>query len=310
MSSRLSILSILLLLVSVVLLISRFSQSGSMKSAAILTKTSLTPLKGGGTEFFHEAFDKLLRKYVVNGKVNYRNWVNNFQDRTALLNYIKEIGEARPDRFPKAEQKAFWINAYNALTLASVLEKYPLKSVNYDFSHEEKAKGFWDRPYPVGGAEYSLNQIENVILRPHFSDPRIHFAINCASLGCPPLQPRAFDASDLDTLLEDATRDFLNDRTKGVVWNSKSRKLALSPIFQWYAEDFGAIPDFIARYRPDIRDFNGKIAFLMYDWSLNDVTNRSFVQKLGRENHKDTKDKKRAEKIFVSFVSSWLSLPD
>lgn len=222
--------------------------------------------------FSHADFDTLLKKYVLGSGVKYREWSTNAEDKAALQAYLKRLSEAKPDAWSESEQKAFWINAYNALTLESVLERYPLKSVNYDALRDEKAKQFWEKPFSVGGGQNSLNQIENTILRPKFKDARIHFAINCASVGCPNLQPSAFTASDLDIRLDSATKEYLNDATKGVKWDKTKGILAVSQIFQWYKEDFG--PDttaFIKRFRPDITETKNGLGYFIYDWALNEA---------------------------------------
>lgn len=234
-----------------------------------LPPVSTPPPAGKAETFSHAEFDTLLKKYVVGGRVKYSEWVANAADKAALAEYVKRLATAHPEYLPENDQKAFWINAYNAITLNSVLEKYPLKSVNFDALKDPKAKNFWQTPYPVANTELSLDQIENKVLRPRYKDPRIHFAINCASVGCPNLQPRAFEGKDLNEFLDTVTREFLADATKGANWDAASGRLSVSSIFDWYQDDFGNVPSFVAKYRSDITAANAKVVFLTYDWNLN-----------------------------------------
>ncbi len=218
--------------------------------------------------FSHADFDGLLKKYVVDGTVKYQAWKAAPDDRAKLAEYVKRLGEAMPAAWPENERKAFWINAYNALTLAAALEVYPVKSVNFEESKDSRVKDFWTKPYRVGGATHSINAIENDILRTQFKDSRIHFAINCASTSCPCLQSRSYEAADLDAFLDTVTRDFLNVPEKGLA--VKGDTLRISPIFQWYAADFGDVPVFLRRFHPDIPPGATTISYLPYDWTLNE----------------------------------------
>jgi hypothetical protein len=114
---------------------------------------------------------------------------------------------------------------------------------------------------------YSLDDIEHGIIRKQFREPRIHFAVNCASLSCPPLQNRAYTAKNIDTLLEKATKEFINSRENSIQVNS----VELSSIFKWYAEDFGNIIAFVNRYSTVKVDNTAQISYKEYDWNLNDV---------------------------------------
>jgi hypothetical protein len=223
-------------------------------------------------EELHADFSRLLGKYVAGGKVRYAAWLKNAEDRIALKHYIKRLSAQPPEALPETARKAYWINAYNALTLDETLDRFPLKSVNFDELKDPKAKDFWNVPASLGGRAVTLNDIENAILRPQFRDPRIHFAINCASNGCPILQPTAFDPSTLDRQLEAAALTFLNDPARGAHFDAQSGTLRASSIFKWYAEDFGDVGEFIVKYRPDLSGKVKRIEFQPYDWKLNDAS--------------------------------------
>ncbi len=214
----------------------------------------------------YEDYNRLLQKYVVDGRVKYGVWRARAEDVKALAGFLERTNSVRPESLSTDEQKAFWINLYNALTLHAVLERYPVKSVNIKAYQEVAVAMFWDTPYSVAGGHHSLNQIEHDILRPRYNDPRIHFAINCASLGCPALLSRAWSSKDLDKQLDEATKSYLHSPA-GLVM--EGGRVKLSEIFKWYAEDFGDIAAFISRYRPEARA--DRYDYLEYDWNLNEL---------------------------------------
>ncbi|QUV86656.1 DUF547 domain-containing protein [Chloracidobacterium aggregatum] len=220
----------------------------------------------------HRAFGRLLRTYVVEGKVRYESWLRSPGDRAALRDYVQWLAGTSPKSLDEPSRKAFWINAYNALTLNSGLERYPLTSVNFNELKDPGARGFWETPAVAGGQSLTLNQIEATILRPTFNDPRIHFAINCASNGCPVLAADAYCRDTLDQQLDARTVAFLNDPARGAHFDEKTGTLTVSMIFQWYAADFGDVTAFITRYRPELTGKVKAMAFLPYDWRLNDFS--------------------------------------
>lgn len=210
----------------------------------------------------HQQWTSLLKKHVSpNGAVDYKAFQ---KDHKALNDYINFLSLNAPSKlWSKIEILAYWINAYNALTIQLIIEVYPLKSI----------KNIW-RPWSkklivVEGKKLSLDTIEHEILR-KMNEPRIHFAIVCASKSCPKLQNSAFEASNLDLVLENATKEFINDQEK----NSISKKVVkLSKIFKWFAADFPknkAFIKFLNRYSTTKIDLDAKINFLNYDWSLNE----------------------------------------
>lgn len=183
-----------------------------------------------------------------------------------------------PPAAARAEQLAFWINAYNALAIDVVLKAYPVASIRDAGS---LLRPVWDRPAgSVGGRTVSLGEIEHRVLRP-LGEPRIHAAIVCASISCPSLRREAFRAERLDAQLEDALRGFLADPRKGSRLEPDGRVLTLSPIFEWFAEDFDPaggvraylaprLPAASARALAERGDALG-LRYFDYDWELNDV---------------------------------------
>jgi hypothetical protein len=210
----------------------------------------------------HDAWNTLLQKYVTtSGKVNYKMLK---ADQTALNAYLNTLAAETPQStWSRAEKMAYWINAYNAFTVKLIIDHYPLtKITNLDGGKP------WDvKRIDLGGKKYSLNQIENEIIRPQFKDPRIHFALNCAAKSCPPLYNRAFTAANLEKALTERTRRFLADpnaNTLGV------ERVSVSKIFEWYAADFGKLPEFLSKYSNVAVQANAAVDYREYDWRLNE----------------------------------------
>ena len=208
----------------------------------------------------HSAFDALLAAHVDDeGDVDYRGLLG---ERAALDAYLARLAETDPSGLTRDEQLAYYINAYNAATLALILDDYPVASIT-DLDGGKP----WDvERVELGGQTYSLNQIENDIIRPTFDEPRIHFAVNCAAASCPPLRAGAFTADALDAQLEQQTRAFLNDPAYTRVGGGTAE---VSKIFDWYGADFDDVAAFVAGYRSDVTPTT-EIAFAEYDWSLNE----------------------------------------
>ena len=210
----------------------------------------------------HSAWDKLLKKYVSEkGRVNYKGLVS---DRQELQAYIELLRSNHPEEsWEQSEKMAYWINAYNALTVDLILRNYPVKSIK-DIDQPWK-KRLW----MLGEKWYNLDEIEHQILR-KMGDPRIHFAIVCASYSCPVLIDDAYEASKLDTQLTEVTRTFLADPSKNSL---SANSVELSKIFQWFAKDFkqdGSIIDFLNKYSEVRIAPNAKKRFKEYDWALNE----------------------------------------
>ena len=224
-------------------------------------------------KFSHELFDQVLQEYVDSqGRDDDARLKSN---PGTLESYLDLLAVNAPsDSATFQTGLAFWINAYNALTIKGVLDHYPTTSVR-------KIKlfgGFFSRiKFQVGGRSYTLDNIEHNIIRYEFGDPRIHFALVCASLGCPILEKRAFAPETLEKRLDNATANFINNPEK-VRLDHENGVLHLSQIFEWYAEDFedthGSVINFISEYLPEadaafLKKEEVQIQYLKYDWSLN-----------------------------------------
>lgn len=214
------------------------------------------------TSFNHNAWTALLKKHVSNqGNVNYKGFKT---DRKALLSYISSLSDNMPnDAWVKEEKLAYWINAYNAMTIDLILRHYPLKSI-------KDIKDPWDqRFWKLDGKWYNLNEIEHDILR-KMDEPRIHFGIVCASFSCPKLLNEAFTSKDLEQQLTAATTGFLNDSKRNEI---SENSMKLSKIFQWFSKDFkqnGSLIEFINKYSSVEVSAKAKKTFKDYNWALNE----------------------------------------
>jgi hypothetical protein len=210
--------------------------------------------------FDHSVWNDLLKKHVsATGKVNYKGFKT---DLETLDTYMRSLNENAPtENASKEERLAYWINAYNAVTVRLIVGNYPLTSIT-------KLDGGkpWDvKRYSNGSKKMSLNDIENNILRP-MGDARIHFALNCAAKSCPPLLNEAFTGENVQKLLEQRTKQFINS-SRTVV---EKDGIKVSKIFEWYAKDFGNVVDFVNKYAKVKAAKAAKVTYLDYDWSLNE----------------------------------------
>ncbi len=188
--------------------------------------------------------------------------------KETLNAYVSDLSSIDPRLLNKKEQYAYWVNLYNALTVQLILENYPVSSITKIGSWF--GFGPWDNQITnIAGKELTLNDVEHRILRPIWGDPRTHYAVNCASLGCPNLQPVAFTSENTESLLDKAAHQFINSN-KGVVL--QEGKLTLSSIYDWFAEDFGnqqQLIQHLSQYRSGIESYQGDINY-QYDWKLNE----------------------------------------
>jgi hypothetical protein len=211
--------------------------------------------------FSHKRWNTLLQKHVsASGNVNYQKFK---ADKTTLAVYIDELAHNAPKSdWSKNEKLAYWINAYNALTIDLIIKNYPVKSI-------KDIKDPWGQKlWELGDKWYSLEDIEHEILR-KMDEPRIHFAIVCASYSCPKLQNTAFTASNLETQLTAATKQFLSDTKRNEI---KENSLKLSKIFKWFDKDFeqnGSLIDFLNTYTDVTISAKAKISYQDYNWDLN-----------------------------------------
>jgi hypothetical protein len=229
----------------------------------------------------YSLWDKLLAKYLV---TNHPSGINRFRyvevpaaDRQILATFLGSLQQVKVSSLNPNEQKAYWVNLYNALTVKVILDHYPVKSImDIDISPGLFSNGPWDaKLLVIEGEKVSLNDIEHRILRPIFRDNRLHYALNCASLGCPNLQPKAYTAANTEELLEAGARAYVNS-PRGARMEKGS--LHVSSIYQWFQVDFGGssegvikhllqyaeggLADALRKYHNDLHDD--------YDWRLNE----------------------------------------
>lgn len=221
----------------------------------------------------HDIWNVLLQKHVnEEGWVNYKGFK---QDQERLEQYLELLSTHAPDEaeWSKNEQLAYWINAYNAFTVKLIIDNYPVKSIR-DLDPAlsiPTINTVWHKKFfKIGGKETSLDEIEHDILRKEFDEPRIHFAINCASYSCPPIRAEAYNADIIDEQLHEQAILFINDPLRNYI---KDDKVMLSGIFKWFKRDFTKSSSLIAYLNTYSRiqiSESAEIEYLPYDWRLND----------------------------------------
>lgn len=224
-------------------------------------------------------WDELLRTYVdAAGRVDYSRWQKH--SLTALDDWLASLQGIGLSALPGEEQLALLLNLYNALTMRQVLSQYPIDSIFPKFWGIPNLWSFWRfftrSLYTLETEPLSLNQIEHGILRRWFREPRIHFALVCASLGCPLLRPEAYGGDRVKAQLEEDARRFIHNPDK-VRYVAASETLYCSKIFRWYSRDFlkvsASIPRYIGQYLPEVNTATSlRLRYLPYDWSLNQRT--------------------------------------
>ena len=219
----------------------------------------------------HELWDDLVRKYASkDGKVDYNGFILDSVQLDSYLNLLKN-NHPNDKNWNEKEQIAYWINAYNAFTVKLIVDYYPLKSIKDIKNGLPFINSVWDIKFiKIEGATYDLNNIEHSILRSKFDEPRIHFAINCASVSCPNLRNEAFTPEKLEDQLTEQARLFLADPEKNKIAKDKAD---ISKIFLWFKKDFkkqGSLIDYLNQYSPVKIDQKAKIDYLNYDWNLNE----------------------------------------
>lgn len=225
--------------------------------------SSAQPANAAG--FDHAPLAAILKATVRAGRVDYAGLKAAHEPK--LRAYLAAVAKAKPAGWTRDAQLAFYLNAYNALVLGAVVERWP------SISNVLKVKGFFDRlKYPVAGRKLTLNQLEKQVILKKFGDPRIHFALVCAARSCPPLRAAVFSAKGLSGRLDQLTRAFINSRS-GV--KKSADGFHVSTLFQWYAKDFakaGGVAKFLGKYHgrhgAELAAAT-KFAYLPYDWSLN-----------------------------------------
>jgi len=232
-------------------------------------------------EIDHSLWNSFLTKYVATGsdgisRVSYKDVSED--DKRALNRYIVASESIAIAEFNKSQQLAYWVNLYNAVTVNIILAHYPVQSIrDIDISPGFFADGPWGKKVlSIAGETVSLNDIEHRILRPIWKDPRLHYVLNCASLGCPNLRDRVYTASDMDNAMDMAARDYVNHKRAVSV---EGENVNVSSIYSWFLDDFGAtekmaIEHFQQYAAPELAKSLNNIEFFnddSYDWSLNDA---------------------------------------
>lgn len=226
----------------------------------------------------HSRWSSILQTYVID---NHPSGVNRFKysavsskNKKNLHRYIKTLEKIDPRRYNRREQKAYWLNLYNAVTVKLVLDNYPIKSMK-DIGNKMIKRGPWNKKLlKVAGQRLTLNDIEHRILRPIWQDHKIHFGLSCGSISCPNIQSRAFTSRNVRPLLKQAGREYIN-HPRGA--SLKNGKIKASSLFDWYQKDFAKnqakLMKVFSYYADDrlalyLLGYQGKIDY-NYDWSLN-----------------------------------------
>jgi hypothetical protein len=228
----------------------------------------------------HSVWDALLKKYLL---ATHPSGVNRFpygsvapEDRNALRGYLQNLQSLPISSYNRNEQKAYWVNLYNALTVEVILSRYPVESIrDINISPGLLSRGPWDaKLLTIEEEKLSLNDIEHRILRPGWKDNRVHYAVNCASLGCPNLQPTAYTGDNTESLLEKGARDYIN-HPRGVA--IRNDKLVVSSIYVWFKDDFGGNVEGLMEHwlkyaekglSESLKAYSGGLEH-DYNWSLN-----------------------------------------
>jgi len=267
-------------LISAAAALAACTSNPSIEAKKPTTQTeAVTTDTGAPTEtvvFSHDSYNLMLGDYVNEaGMVDYKRLLVN---RDALDGYVEQLAGSspvsNPELFPTADHKnAYWINDYNQLMMRAVLDHYPIDSV----TDIKVAHGVFSRiKYPVGGKRMSLDDIEKGVLLKEYSDPRVHWALTCASMSCPRIDQTAFVAANLSERLDQEARNFLQS-TRAVVIDPTENTVAVSKYFDWYGKDFGG--DAIAYITPFLSETQAaalaktnkpSVSYMDYDWRLND----------------------------------------
>ncbi len=263
----------------------------------------LEEVKTDSFDHSYATYNSLLNRYVINARVNYEGFINS---RAELETFLRALGSVDEDVFEswtEEQRLAFWINAYNAFTIKAIIDHYPIKRsftlVGIFYAPSDsilQIKGVWTKlQFRALGNMVTLDEIEHQILRKKFNEPRIHMAINCASISCPDLRNEAYTPEKLEEQLADASTNFVNNPDKGVYVNEQSGKVKLSKIFKWFGDDFinnygskklfnnyslkeNAVLNFTSEYieSEEVKEYlmnnKLKIGYLGYDWHLNEQT--------------------------------------
>ena len=263
----------------------------------------LEEVKTDSFDHSYATYNSLLNRYVKNARVNYEGFINSIAKFETFLRTLGSVDENVFESWTEEQRLAFWINAYNAFTIKAIIDHYPIKRsftlVGIFYAPSDsilQIKGVWTKlQFRALGNMVTLDEIEHQILRKKFNEPRIHMAINCASISCPDLRNEAYTPEKLEEQLADASINFVNNPDKGVYVNEQSGKVKLSKIFKWFGDDFinnygskklfnnyslkeNAVLNFTSEYieSEEVKEYlmnnKLKIGYLGYDWHLNEQT--------------------------------------
>jgi len=263
----------------------------------------LEEVKTDSFDHSYATYNSLLKRYVINARVNYEGFINSRAEFETFLRALGSVDEDVFESWTEEQRLAFWINAYNAFTIKAIIDHYPIKRsftlVGIFYAPSDsilQIKGVWTKlQFRALGNMVTLEEIEHETLRKKFNEPRIHMAINCASISCPDLRNEAYTPEKLEEQLADASTNFVNNPDKGVYVNEQSGKVKLSKIFKWFGDDFinnygskklfnnyslkeNAVLNFTSDYieSEEVKEYlmnnKLKIGYLGYDWHLNEQT--------------------------------------
>lgn len=234
---------------------------------------SATAFSQSATPPSNKIWNKLLKEYVDDaGLVNYKGFI---KDKAEFQTYLDALSTNPPqDSWTRNDQEAYWINAYNAFTIKLIMDHYPVKSIK-DIGPKRQIPFLntpWQKKFfKIGKKRFKLDRIEHHILRKKFDDPRVHFALVCASKSCAKLRNEAYEGEKVDAQLTEQSKDFLSDKRKNIITDPK--KVQLSPYFDWYKKDFkknGTVISFINKYAPVKIAEDAEVEFMDYNWNLNE----------------------------------------
>lgn len=263
----------------------------------------LEEVKTDSFDHSYATYNSLLNRYVINARVNYEGFIASRAEFETFLRTLGSVEENDFESWTEEQRLAFWINAYNAFTIKAIIDHYPIKRsftlVGIFYAPSDsilQIKGVWTKlQFRALGNMVTLGEIEHETLRKKFNEPRIHMAINCASISCPDLRNEAYTPEKLEEQLADASINFVNNPDKGVYVNEQSGKVKLSKIFKWFGDDFinnygskklfnnyslkeNAVLNFTSDYieSEEVKEYlmnnKLKIGYLGYDWHLNEQT--------------------------------------
>jgi hypothetical protein len=264
-----------------------------IRAAFLAAAALLSVASGGPFDRQYDSYGRLLHRVVAGARVDYGRLLGDRGDLDAVVSSFDAPTAEQLSAWPEREQLAFWINAYNLFTLRAIVDHYPIHGSWFSRSPRNSIRqidGVWTTlTWRAGGREVTLDDVEHRILRPTFKEPRVHFALNCASVGCPPLAVEPYVAARLDAQLDAAARRYLAGPT-GL--QRTGNRLRVSSILKWYGDDFieryaaagpatgtprdRAVLGVVARFGPPAeaelaRSGRARVEFLDYDWSLIDV---------------------------------------